>query len=115
MKEDWKPIEGYEGFYEVSNLGRVRSLPRVTRSNILKGTILKPNITPYGYQQICLCRNGIRKQHKIHRLVANAFIPNPNNLPAINHKDWNTSNNNVDNLEWCDTQYNNSHRSNCHK
>ena len=111
MNEIWKPIAGYEGFYEVSSLGRVRSLPRVTASNILKGRLLKPNITVYGYQQVKLCKHGTARQHKVHRLVANAFIPNPQNFPAINHKDWNTSNNTVENLEWCDTQYNNTHRS----
>lgn len=115
MIEVWKSIKGYEGFYEVSNFGRVRSLPRKTKSNVLKGTVLKPNVTPFGYLQVMLCREGKGKQHKIHRLVANAFIPNPDNLPEINHKDWNTSNNNVDNLEWCDRQYNNAHRSVCQR
>ncbi len=111
MSETWKPIDGYEGFYEVSNMGRVRSLPRTIGNKNRKGVVLKPNITPYGYQQVLLCKNGMRKQHKIHRLVANAFIPNPNNYPVINHKDWDTSNNSVDNLEWCDIRYNNLHRS----
>ena len=103
MEEVWKSVVGYEGYYEVSNLGRVR---RVTNKN----NLLVPNTLPYGYLQVCLSVNAVRKQHRIHRLVAEAFLPNPNNLPIVNHKDWNPSNNRVDNLEWCDVKYNNSYR-----
>lgn len=97
MKEIWKDIEGFEGLYQVSNMGRVRSL----RRNI----ILKNRITS-GYEMVLLYTNNIRKNYLVHRLVAHAFIPNPNNLPQVNHKDENKTNNCVDNLEWCDGKYN---------
>lgn len=102
MKEVWKDVVGYEGLYEVSNLGEVRSLlhgePR----------LLKPaaNIYRNGYMQVVLRKDGKSRVHRIHRLVAIAFIPNPDNLPEVNHKDENTANNNVDNLEWCTKLYN---------
>lgn len=110
MVEIWKSILGYEGLYEVSNLGRVRSLDRrVSYTNgqvhIHKGRILKPGVSN-GYMQVHLCNNGSMKQPLVHRLVAEAFIPNPDNLPQVNHKDENPSNNNVDNLEWCTSEYN---------
>lgn len=98
MEEIWKDIEGYEGLYQVSNMGRVRSL----RKNI----ILRQSITN-GYEKAALYKN--KKGYKyflIHRLVANAFIPNPDNLPQVNHKDENKLNNCVDNLEWCTQEYN---------
>lgn len=100
MKE-WKNIEGYEGLYQVSNLGRVKSI----RSN----TILRPYDIGRGYLAVKLCKNGINKNHKLHRLVAEAFIPNPDNLPCVNHKDENKANNCVDNLEWCSYSYNNNY------
>ena len=78
MEEIWKDIEGYEGLYQVSNMGRVRSL----RNNI----ILRQGITN-GYERVLLCTNNIRKGYSVHRLVAMAFIPNPNNYPIVNHKD----------------------------
>lgn len=97
MEEIWKDIEGYEGLYQVSNMGRVRSL----RRNI----ILRQCITN-GYERIILYTNNIPKGYSVHRLVANAFIPNPDNLPQVNHKDENKTNNCVDNLEWCTQKYN---------
>lgn len=112
--EEWKDIKGWEGIYQVSNTGKVKSLDRVIKNqyNIntkkfdlqrtVYGKILKPTVNPNGYYQVTLSRPGHkRKQVSIHRLVAEAFIPNPDNLPMINHKDENKLNNRVDNLEWC--------------
>ena len=92
--ETWKPIAGYEGLYEVSNLGRVKSL------KYGKEKILKPGRTHKGYLHVNLCKDGKAKHSNVHRLVAEAFIPNPNNLQTINHKDENKLNNAADNLEW---------------
>ena len=103
MKEIWKDIKNYEGHYQVSNLSRVKSL---NYNHTGKEKILKLNKDKDGYLQVTLCKNNIKKVYKVHRLVAQAFIPNPNNLPQINHKDENKTNNNVDNLEWCDRKYN---------
>lgn len=103
MEEIWLPIKGYEGLYEVSNLGNVRSLNYKRSGKI--GNIIK-NIDKKGYVFVTLYKNGKHKSHKVHRLVAEAFIPNWFNEPQINHKDENPKNNNVDNLEWCDCSYN---------
>ena len=110
MKEIWKPIKGFENKYEVSNLGNVRSLDRYSRGKsgsrkFVKGKVLKPQ-SASGYLQVYLLLDGKQKWFKIHRLVADAFIPNPNHLPLINHIDGNTLNNNECNLEWCDCRYN---------
>lgn len=107
--EIWKDIEGFEGLYQISTLGRVKSLPKYTYSKgypqLRKEKILKP-----GYTGKNRCYATVRlndgKGYKVHRLVAQAFIPNPDNLPQVNHKDENPFNNNVDNLEWCSNQYN---------
>ncbi len=98
MNEIWKSIEGYEGLYEVSNLGNVRSL-----NWHLTGTIrvLKPRQNGYGYLSVILYKNGKMKKFYVHRLVASAFLPNPQNLPQVNHKDENKTNNSIENLEWC--------------
>ena len=101
MDEIWKPVVGYEGLYEVSNFGRVRSL---RRNKILK---LKNEVD--GYIRVTLCNGGTEKLYQVHRLVAQAFIPNPDNLPQINHKDEVKSNNIVTNLEWCTVHYNNTY------
>ena len=98
MEEIWKDIEGYEGLYQVSNVGRVKSL----RNNI----ILKNSIKRNGYESVKLSANNISKEYYIHRLVANAFISNPNNYLEINHKDEDKANNCADNLEWCTREYN---------
>lgn len=99
--EQWKNIENYEGLYEVSNLGRVKSLQNGQEK------ILKPHKkNTKGYLQVGLWKDGKVKKIQIHRLVASAFIPNPNNLPQVNHKNENPQNNCVQNLEWCDCQYN---------
>lgn len=96
--EIWKDIEGYEGLYQVSNEGMVKSL----RNN----KILKPsNLEKYPI--VIFSVDGKRFGKHVHRLVAEAFIPNPQNLPCVNHKDENKTNNKVENLEWCDHYYNN--------
>lgn len=102
-KELWATIKGYEGLYEVSNYGNVRSL------KYGKIKYLKPSNNGNGYNQVILCKNGKTKQFTVHRLVANAFIENPLNLPQINHKDENKLNNKVENLEWCDSRHNIRH------
>ena len=92
--EIWKDIKGYEGLYQVSNLGRVKSSKK----------ILSPSKTEY--LKVSLSKNGAQNTHYIHRLVAQAFIDNKSNLPFVNHIDENKHNNNVNNLEWCDNKYN---------
>lgn len=114
MTEIWKDIEGYEGIYQVSNLGRVRSLDRIiiySSGQVVpfKGKVLSNIKNQLGYHKVNLRVNGGIKTVCVHRLVAKAFIPNPDNLPFINHKDENPSNNRVDNLEWCTPKYNNSY------
>jgi hypothetical protein len=99
--EIWRDIEGYEGIYQVSNLGNVKSLERLSMQNhLLKEKILKPRKITDGYLSVSLCKNNKVKQFSIHRLVATAFISNSSNKPYINHIDCDPSNNNVDNLEW---------------
>ena len=111
MEEIWKPIVGYEGYYEVSNLGRVRSIDRVVvdktgRRQFKKGTLLNYRPDRQGYYIVALSINRKYKTKCVHTLVADAFIPNPDNLPQVNHKDEVKSNNCVDNLEWCSAKYN---------
>ena len=111
MSETWKDIEGYNGRYRVSNLGRVMSMWQANqyKNHIGKPMLLKPATHRQGYLYVHLTNNGETKKHYVHRLVAEAFIPNPDNLPQINHKDENKSNNIVDNLEWCDGKYNSNY------
>lgn len=108
MEEEWRDIAGYEGLYKVSNMGRVKSLGNgnSNNSNNCKERILKSVKHKDGYLLIDLCKEGKRKGHRVHRLVAQAFIDNPDNLPEVNHKDENKENNCVSNLEWCDRKYN---------
>lgn len=103
IEEEWRDIAGYEGLYQVSNLGRVKSL---NYRHTGKGKILKPDKNKYGYLQVTLYKNGKYNRRFVHRLVARMFIPNHKNLPQINHKDENKENNRIDNLEWCDAKYN---------
>ena len=102
MKEEeiWCPIKGYEGLYEVSDQGRVRSI------KFGKERILKPLRNTCGYLQVDLWKNGEHKMYLVHRLVAQTFTPNPDNLTEVNHKDEDKDNNSVQNLEWCDRKYN---------
>lgn len=97
MEEVWKDIKGYEGKYQVSNLGRVKSFPKKTYS---KERILTPIVNVDGYYVVDLCKDGNAKRYRINRLVAEAFIPNPDGLPQVGHKDETKTNNNVNNLEW---------------
>lgn len=106
MKEEWKDIKGYEGLYKISNLGRVKSLPKHAGRSYRKERILKNSIDKDGYIKVTLCKNNKTSFLSIHRLLAIAFIPNPNNFPQINHKDENKQNNNLNNLEWCTCKYN---------
>lgn len=116
--EIWKDIEGYEGLYQVSNLGRVRSLDHIRNTSrtgngraFVKGRVLKPWMNENGYSVYSFHNESGKSSIKImaHRLVAKAFLPNPENLPCVNHKDENPSNNHVDNLEWCTYAYNNAY------
>ena len=93
MEELWRPIPNYEGYYEASNLGRIRSVYRYKR-------VLKPMISNTGYERVDLFKNRHRKQYSVHRLVAITFIDNPDNKPFVNHRDENKINNCADNLEW---------------
>ena len=108
--EEWKDIKGFEGYYQVSNHGRVRSLPRYTKNRysvmLKKGVILTPMIDRNGYCGVRLQKNGKGYSKLIHRLVAEAFIPNPKSYREINHIDEDKSNNLADNLEWCSRDYN---------
>ena len=113
MKEVWKDIKDYEGLYQVSNLGRIKSLSRFhytgwgkNKGYIKKEKILTQTLLSIGYYIVTLCKNGESKKMFVHRLVAQAFLDNLNNFPCINHKDENKLNNNVNNLEWCSIKYN---------
>lgn len=118
MEEEWRQIKG-TSYYQVSNLGRVRSLDKVISfcnhgtmcTYVQKGRILKPVLLRQGYLAVSIFYDGNKKAKlkKIHRLVAEAFIPNPNAFPIINHKDEVKTNNRVDNLEWCTNKYNSNY------
>lgn len=110
MEEVWKDMAGYEGLYQVSNLGRVQSLPRVNfcvnRAYIRKGKVLKETVDKDGYLHVSLSKESIQRRFSIHRLVAKHFIPNPQDLPQVNHKNEVVYDNRLENLEWCDCVYN---------
>lgn len=108
--EIWKDIDGYEGIYQISNLGRVRSLDRINcRGQSIKGQIRKFRIDSKGYPQVRLSKNGKYQDIFIHKLVAVAFIPNPDNKETVNHKDGDKMNWSIDNLEWMTTEENTQH------
>ena len=102
MEEIFKDVKGYEGYYEVSNLGRVRSTS-------YKGTRILKHSLKSRYKIVVFCINQIKVHKLVHRLVAEAFIPNPNNYSIVNHIDGNRKNNEVSNLEWCTPLYNTQH------
>lgn len=104
--EEWKDIEGYEGLYQVSNKGKVKSLKYRGSNN---ECVLKNRKTTKGYLQVALWKNQKHKEFQVHRIVAKAFIPNPDKLPQVNHKDENKTNNSVENLEWCTNEYNHNY------
>lgn len=112
-EETWLPVVGYEGLYEVSNMGNVRSWYRILRNGILtkRETPYYPRKykKPSGHLSVWLYKNGKGRSWLVHRLVAIAFLPNPDNLPFINHKDEIPYHNNVENIEWCTPAYNNSY------
>ena len=103
--EEWRDIPGYEGLYQVSNIGNVRSLNYNRRKGCIH--VLKLGYSPYA--NISLCKDGKPKHYLVHRLVAEAFIPNPNNYKEVNHIDEDKTNNKVENLEWCDRSHNINH------
>lgn len=116
ITETWKPVVGYEGFYEVSDKGNIRSVDRIETMNDGR-TRKKRGKTltkvwydgQHHYKGVTLCKNREHKRFSVHRLVAIAFIPNPGNLPEVNHIDENKLNNSADNLEWCNRKQNNTH------
>lgn len=114
MNEIWKDVVGYEGYYQVSNLGNFRSLDRIIKYKkdglrLYPGKSLLLEPTKDNYRRIVLMKEGIKARYMAHRLVAQAFIPNPNNKPCINHIDGCKYNNIVSNLEWCTASENCQH------
>ena len=116
----WTELKDFEGLYEINENGEIRSIDRIVEyscglSKLFKGKIIIPHITDNGYLFVALYKNKKKYQLKVHRLVANTFIPNPNNYPCVNHKDENKLNNSIDNLEWCTISYNNTYGSRIEK
>lgn len=114
--EVWKDIKGYEGFYQISSCGRIKSIGFIKSlfgkeyKHIKRDLILTPTDNGNGYLIVFLKKRGVRKNHYVHRLVAEHFVENPKLKKCVNHKDYNTKNNNADNLEWV-TQKENIHHS----
>ena len=109
MQEIWKDIPNYEGLYQASNFGRIKSIQYFNHANnkiYPREKILKPILNEKGYCRVDLSKSGESKRHRVHRLVAKTFLPNPYNLLEVNHIDGNKQNNNVNNLEWCSRSYN---------
>lgn len=113
--EIWKDVVGYEGLYQVSNMGNVKSITRKVPFKRGTKTVVGRNMLKHtdkgGYLFVILSKNNVHRFKKVHRLVADAFIQNEGNLPFINHIDECKKNNHVSNLEWCDWQYNNTYGS----
>jgi len=105
ITEQWRDIRGYEGLYQVSNFGRVKSLSRKAGFVFLREKVMKPTLAKNGYLSVMLSNNK-QKRVYVHRLVAEAFVPNPNNYLYVNHKDENKTSNVAWNLEWCTHNYN---------
>jgi hypothetical protein len=115
--EVWKDIDGYEGYYQVSCLGRIRGVERTIVNHLgiskkIKTQIINTHPTSNGYIMAVLCKNCITKNVIVHRLVAINFVPNPHMLPEVNHKDENKNNNHYLNLEWCTHKYNSNYGTN---
>ena len=109
MEEIWKDVSGYEGLYQISNLGRVKSFRKWKRAYCPEEYILKHSKNNRGYHVVTLYKENSKKKFLVHRLVAQEFIENTSHFQHVNHKDENKDNNVVDNLEWCSVQYNNSY------
>ena len=107
--EEWKDIEGYDGLYQVSSEGRVRSLPR----NTTKGQIIKPSIQNTGYYYVLLYKDGKAIRKTLHRIIAKAFIPNPDNKPQVDHINGDRTDCRIDNLRWVTPSENNSNPHRC--
>ena len=114
-EEIWKPIPNFEGYYEASNTGKIKSVERIVRNGRgykkITPTILKPSLDEWGYYHVSLSKNGKGYTKRVNRLIAMTFLPNPKNYPQVNHLDGIKENNNVDNLEWCNCSQNMIH---CH-
>ncbi|MCK5609791.1 NUMOD4 motif-containing HNH endonuclease [Candidatus Pacearchaeota archaeon] len=111
---EWINIKGFEEFYQINILGKVRSLDKIVNNypnctRKLKGRILKGTIDKAGYYRVYLCGRGMKKNTLLHRLIALHFIPNPNDYPCVNHMDGVKTNNNISNLEWCTHKQNMRH------
>lgn len=126
MKEIWKDIKNYEGLYQVSNFGRIKSLQRefynknqygINSKRKTREIIKKQCLTQFGYNSIGLSKNGVEQKFQVHRIVAQAFIPNSENKPCVNHINCNKTDNRVENLEWCTYSENEKHayKNNLHK
>lgn len=113
--EEWRDIKGYEGLYQISSLGRIQSLNRVSDSAVqpkgrrMTGRLLEPQLNTKGYYHVSLCREGVYHRCPLHRLVAKHFLSNPDDLPVVNHIDLNPRNNRADNLEWTSSRRNSMH------
>ncbi|MEY3419854.1 MAG: hypothetical protein RIR48_134 [Bacteroidota bacterium] len=113
--EVWKDVIGYEGYYQVSNLGRIKSLERKRiglkdqKIRIYKELILKQKLNIHGYFEVCLYLKNSSKYHKSHRIICQAFLPNPENKPQVNHKNGVKTDNRLENLEWATSSENTKH------